>query len=788
MNIIQVQDDLKNFSQDQLVKEMQRPSGMAPQFLVLSEINRRQRVKQDLNARQSQQQPTVAEEAIASAGIPQGGLASMSQALAPKSASELSTGVGTNMPMAMQSGGFLKTPDEIDDELDMMSNPDDMDFSNMSLEEIAAFAKKMKDLGPTKMASGGLAQFGNEIRQSMGQEIEPYLDQVENEAESKFNIDLDQNQTDNIMQLPGPRIPTISPIRPQIRPAIEQVGIGGKGIARPAILRQRPLRGGSEMFANIPFGGQSRGYAEGGLVSMQEGGQTLGIRQNNPGNIRPGGGFFGETGIGSGYATFQSPLYGGRALARLLSTYKNEYGINNVDSLIDRYAPSGDNTSKSRSNYKGFIADRLGVSKDDEIDLNDDNTKLAVMKSIVEFENKNDNPYSDQEYNLMIQSAKMDDETKISELLDNTNSAKVAQNNLPPISDDVMGSLIESQKPNNQSFGSIFTGTALAANNKDNNKVGEFGPAGLDRPDMFLPRFLAGKRSLQPGEIGFEAAYGAGLRPFDESDEVSGSKIPRLPGKKGEATYEDLLNLEQASRAESGFIDPIKAFGGPAVDTGEGGIVKKDDKDFVQTKVTEKDASGKEKVVTKELELDEDGTVKKDGKVTQTTPTVFSPVAPTNPMFQRSSLEQDIIDLQGQLKKDREVDKWLGIAKAGLALADPTKTLSEAAESGIDAMTAANKRYTDGVVDLINARAKLAKTGTGLKLSELFTNLSRNRTSQTKYSEMGSEPNPELLQRLQDEERELLNLISRYPGFDQFQTGISVAGIREKLAENQKAD
>ena len=181
MNIIQVQDDLKNFSQDQLVKEMQRPSGMAPQFLVLSEINRRQRVKQDLNARQSQQQPTVAEEAIASAGIPQGGLASMSQALAPKSASELSTGVGTNMPMAMQSGGFLKTPDEIDDELDMISNPDDMDFSNMSLEEIAAFAKKMKDLGPTKMASGGLAQFGNEIRQSMGQEIEPYLDQIENE-------------------------------------------------------------------------------------------------------------------------------------------------------------------------------------------------------------------------------------------------------------------------------------------------------------------------------------------------------------------------------------------------------------------------------------------------------------------------------------------------------------------------------------------------------------------------------------------------------------------------------
>ena len=54
--------------------------------------------------------------------MPQGGLADMSQALAPKSASALSTGVGTSMPMAMQSGGFLKTPDEIDEELKILYN------------------------------------------------------------------------------------------------------------------------------------------------------------------------------------------------------------------------------------------------------------------------------------------------------------------------------------------------------------------------------------------------------------------------------------------------------------------------------------------------------------------------------------------------------------------------------------------------------------------------------------------------------------------------------------------
>ena len=689
MNIMQVQDDLKNFSQEQLIKEIQRPSGMAPQFLVLSEINRRQRVKQDVNARMAQQQPTVAEEAIASAGVPQGGLADMSQALAPKSASALSTGVGTSMPMAMQTGGFLKTPDEIDEELEMMTDPDSMDFSRMSLEEMAEFAKKMK------------------------------------------------------------------------------------GLSQP----------------NTMYGG--------GLTYMQEGG-TLGLRQNNPGNIRPGAGFIGETGVGSGYATFQNPLFGGRALARLLSTYKNQYGISNVDSLIDRYAPSGDNTMESRANYKGFIANKLGVGKDDEIDLDDDNTKLGVMKAIVEFENRNQNPYSDQEYNLMIQSAKMDDEDKVSDLLTNTNSARAVKNNVSPIDKDVMDALSQSQTTDNQGSGLGLVSQAFASGNKTNSMAGEFGPAGLDRPDFILPRFMQGPRSLQDGEIGFEAAYGAGLRPFDESDEVMGSQIPRMPGKEGAATYQDLLNLEEASRAQAGFIDPEKAFGSAStnfferlsgekktsdVDTGEGAIVTKDGKDFVRTKVTEKDDSGKDKVVTKDIELNKDGTIKDDGKTTTIKPSdIFGP-APTGTIFQRSNLEQDIIDLQEQLKKDREVDKWLGIAKTGLALADPTKTISEATEKGIDAMSAARKRYTDGVIDLINARSKLAKSTTGLKLSDLFTNLSRNRTSQTKYSEMGAEPNPELLQRLQDEEREILNLISRYPGYEQFATGISVPNLKEKKDE-----
>ena len=105
MNIVQVQDQLKNFSQDQLVREMQAPSGNTPQYLVLSEIMRRQRMQADSAAQQSKGEPqaTVADEAIAAAGVPQGGIADMARALAPKTDMAENTGI-----QAMAKGGPVK--------------------------------------------------------------------------------------------------------------------------------------------------------------------------------------------------------------------------------------------------------------------------------------------------------------------------------------------------------------------------------------------------------------------------------------------------------------------------------------------------------------------------------------------------------------------------------------------------------------------------------------------------------------------------------------------------------
>jgi hypothetical protein len=97
MNMIELQDKLKNFSQDQLVSMMQQPTGEAPQFMVLSEITRRQKMQKEA---ESQQAPTqsVAQEAVTAAGVPQGGIADMARSLAPQTNVAQNTGVNPAAP------------------------------------------------------------------------------------------------------------------------------------------------------------------------------------------------------------------------------------------------------------------------------------------------------------------------------------------------------------------------------------------------------------------------------------------------------------------------------------------------------------------------------------------------------------------------------------------------------------------------------------------------------------------------------------------------------------------
>ena len=116
LDVLEVQDKLKNFSQEQLLREMQMPNGSVPQFLVLSELNRRRTMSQDLAKRQSADQPTVKEEVVASSGIPMEKSSMMAQQMAPKTSMTENTGIASMMPrelpseeepMKMSFGGLL---------------------------------------------------------------------------------------------------------------------------------------------------------------------------------------------------------------------------------------------------------------------------------------------------------------------------------------------------------------------------------------------------------------------------------------------------------------------------------------------------------------------------------------------------------------------------------------------------------------------------------------------------------------------------------------------------------
>jgi len=84
MNLVDLQDKLKNFSQDQLVQQMQAPTGDIPQFLLLSEITRRQKMRESFDGQQGQDQTTVAEDAIAAAGVPAGFAGQIAGSMAPQ--------------------------------------------------------------------------------------------------------------------------------------------------------------------------------------------------------------------------------------------------------------------------------------------------------------------------------------------------------------------------------------------------------------------------------------------------------------------------------------------------------------------------------------------------------------------------------------------------------------------------------------------------------------------------------------------------------------------------------
>jgi hypothetical protein len=111
MNILEQSEALKDIPEAALMREMQMPTGSFPQYLVLTEIKRRKRMRDEFQRREAQDMPTVAEEAVMGAGMPQQGIMQMAKSMAPQTSMGQNTGIANAAPkqptMGMAEGGII---------------------------------------------------------------------------------------------------------------------------------------------------------------------------------------------------------------------------------------------------------------------------------------------------------------------------------------------------------------------------------------------------------------------------------------------------------------------------------------------------------------------------------------------------------------------------------------------------------------------------------------------------------------------------------------------------------
>ncbi len=115
-----------------------------------------------------------------------------------------------------------------------------------------------------------------------------------------------------------------------------------------------------------------------------------GIRNHNPGNLRPGPAWQGVVGLDTEppdppYLRFVDPEHGIRALARTLISYRERHGIDTLAGVFARWAPAGDGNDPER--YAAAVAQALGCDPAAPVDLHDPAILAALAAAITHQEN-----------------------------------------------------------------------------------------------------------------------------------------------------------------------------------------------------------------------------------------------------------------------------------------------------------------------------------------------------------------------------------------------------------------
>jgi len=117
-----------------------------------------------------------------------------------------------------------------------------------------------------------------------------------------------------------------------------------------------------------------------------------GLRNNNAGNIRHGDKWQGMAALqlDPSFITFTNEKFGIRAMARVLSNYRDRHGLVTVSGIISRWAPSVENDTDS---YVNQVSRALGVSANTVIDTRNADVMELLIAAIIKHEN-GQQPYS----------------------------------------------------------------------------------------------------------------------------------------------------------------------------------------------------------------------------------------------------------------------------------------------------------------------------------------------------------------------------------------------------------
>lgn len=149
----------------------------------------------------------------------------------------------------------------------------------------------------------------------------------------------------------------------------------------------------------------------------------IGIRQNNPGNIRA---------TPDSYRSYGSPEDGIAATMQNLIAYNDKHGINTINGMVNRWAPAavGNNVGA----YVNDVAQTAGMHPDQPYNVRDPQTLVNLATAITKHENGSV-PYSPEQFNTAANMALGGDVTRSTQSLvapPQMQAASITPTGLPP--------------------------------------------------------------------------------------------------------------------------------------------------------------------------------------------------------------------------------------------------------------------------------------------------------------------------------------------------------------------